>query len=125
MASNRIGGLGVLMTLRRNALSAFPERCLDEPVVKLRMPGGHLVLTATPEAISHLMITCGEDYVRVPFARRVLGPIAGRGLLVSEGERWRRQRRAVSPAFTPRNLPVLTQHIIRCVEVARTRLSRA
>jgi cytochrome P450 len=125
MASNKVSGFGVLMHLRRNALGAFPERCLNEPVVKLRMPGGHLVMTAAPDAIAHLMITHGEDYVRVPFGRRVLGPIVGQGLVTSEGDLWRRQRRAISPAFTPRNLPVLTQHIIRCVEVARTRLIRA
>src|ERR1700761_5190801 len=96
MAPDKVSGFGVLMQLRRNALGAFPERCLNEPVVKLRMPGGHLVMTAAPEAIAHLMITHGEDYVRVPFARRVLGPLVGQGLVTSEGDLWRRQRRAIS-----------------------------
>jgi cytochrome P450 len=68
------------------------------------------------------MITHAEDYVRLPVGRRVLGPIVGDGLLVSEGETWRLQRRAMAPAFTPRNIPIMARHIIRCTEVACARL---
>jgi cytochrome P450 len=125
MASNGIGGLRVLLALRRNAYRAFPPRCLDEPVVTLRAAGRSLVLATAPEAIGHIMITQGEDYVRLPLGRRVLGPIVGRGLLVSEGETWREQRRAMAPAFTPRNVPIMARHIIRCTESSCDRLDRA
>ena len=125
MASNGVGGLRVLLALRRNAYRAFPPRCLDEPVVTLRAAGRSLVLATAPEAIGHIMITQGEDYVRLPLGRRVLGPIVGRGLLVSEGETWREQRRAMAPAFTPRNVPIMARHIIRCTETSCDRLERA
>jgi cytochrome P450 len=115
----------MVFALRRNAFSAFPARCLDEPVVKLRAAGRHLVLATSPDAIRHIMITHADDYVRLPFGRRVLGPIVGRGLLVSEGEAWRRQRRSMAPAFTPRNVPIMARHIIRCTEVASDRLERS
>jgi len=124
MASDRIGGLQVLFTMRRNALSAFPERCINEPVVKLRAAGRPLALVTAPEAVGHMMITNAEDYVRLPFGRRVLGPIVGRGLLVSEGETWRQQRRAMAPAFTPRNVAIMNAHISRCTEAACERLER-
>jgi cytochrome P450 len=125
MASNKVGGLRVLLAMRRNAYSAFPARCLDEPVVKLGAVGRSLVLAASPDAIRHIMLTHGEDYVRLPFGRRVLGPIVGRGLVTSEGEKWREQRRAMAPAFTPRNIPIMAQHIIRCAEAACDRLERS
>ena len=122
MAANAVGGLGVLLGLRRNAYQAFPARCLDEPVVTLRAAGRSLVLATAPDAIRHIMITHGEDYVRLPLGRRVLGPIVGRGLIVSEGATWREQRRAMAPAFTPRNVPIMAQHIIRCTESTCERL---
>src|ERR1700736_2037968 len=125
MASDRIGGMRMVLALRRTAFSAFPSRCLDEPVVNLRVLGRHLVLATSPDAIRHIMITHAEDYVRLPLGRRVLGPIIGRGLLVSEGETWRRQRRAMAPAFAPRNVPIMVQHIIRSTEVACDRLERS
>jgi cytochrome P450 len=124
MASDRIGGLQVLFTMRRNALSAFPDRCINEPVVRLRAAGRPLALVTAPEAIAHMMITNAEDYVRLPFGRRVLGPIVGKGLLVSEGETWRQQRRAMAPAFTPRNVAIMNTHILRCTEAACERLER-
>jgi cytochrome P450 len=124
MASDRVGGLQVLLGLRRNGYEAFPSRLLDEPVVRFSLGGRNLILTAWPDAIRHIMITQAEDYVRLPFGRRVLGPIVGRGLLVTEGEPWRTQRRAMAPAFTPRNVPMLTQHIVRCTQAACGRLDR-
>lgn len=124
MASNSVGGLRVLLALRRNAYRAFPPRCLDEPVVTLGAAGRCLALATSPDAIRHIMITHGEDYVRLPLGRRVLGPIVGRGLLVSEGETWREQRRAMAPAFTPRNVPIMARHIIKCTEASCQRLAR-
>src|ERR1700736_6197941 len=125
MASDRIGGMRMVLALRRTAFSAFPSRCLDEPVVNLRLAHRHLVLAASPDAIRHIMITHAEDYVRLPVGRRVLGPIVGDGLLVSEGETWRQQRRAMAPTFTPRNVPIMARHIIRCTEVACARLEHS
>jgi cytochrome P450 len=125
MAPDQIGGLRVLLGLRRNGYGAFPSRCLNEPLVSFRVAGRTLVLTAWPDAIRHIMITQAEDYARLPFGRRVLGPIVGRGLLVSEGETWRAQRRAMAPAFTPRNVPILTRHIIRSTEATCERLERS
>jgi len=124
MASDRIGGLQVLFTMRKNALSAFPKRCLHEPVVRLSAAGRPLALVTAPDAIGHMMITHADDYVRLPFGRRVLGPIVGRGLLVSEGETWRQQRRAMAPAFTPRNIPIMSAHIMRCTEASCDRLAQ-
>jgi cytochrome P450 len=125
MPSNGIGGLRVLFALRRNAYSAFPPRCLDEPVVKLGAAGRYLVLATSPDAIRHIMITHADDYRRLPLGRRVFGPIAGRGLVVSEGESWREQRRAMAPVFTPRNVPMMARHIISCTEAACARLARS
>jgi cytochrome P450 len=111
LASDQVSGLQVLSALRRNAYCAVPPRCLDEPVVKLPIAGQALILSCAPEVIRHVMITQAEDYGKLPFGRRVLSPIVGRDLVVSEGEPWRRQRRAMAPAFTPRNVASMARHI--------------
>ena len=61
------------------------------------------------------MMTQAEDYGRLPFGRRVLSTIVGRGLVVSEGESWGRQRRAMALAFTLRNVAGMARHIISAV----------
>jgi cytochrome P450 len=125
MATDDINGLQILFALRRNSYMAFPPRCLKEPVVKLQAAWQTVVLTCAPEAIRHVMMTHADDYVRLPLGQRVVGPIAGRGLLISEGELWRRQRRAMAPAFAPRNLSVMTEHIARSTEMACARLAQS
>ncbi len=118
LARNDIGALGVLWGLRRNGFSSFPARCLTEPVLRLPMPGGTLVLATAPYAIGQILQTGAQNYARLPAGRRILGPIVGRGLLTSEGAAWRRQRKMMAPAFTPRTVPVLAGHIMRCTEAA-------
>ena len=61
MPSDRISGFHVLSALRRNAYCAFPPRCLEEPVVKLRTAGQVLILSCAPEVIRHVMMTQAED----------------------------------------------------------------
>jgi cytochrome P450 len=125
MASDRAGSLRILSALRRNAYMAFPRRCLDEPVVKLWAAWQVLVLTCAPDVIRHVMMTHAEDYTRLPLGRRVLGPIAGRGLLTSEGDLWRRQRRAMAPAFAPRNISLMARHIMLSTETTCARLAQS
>jgi cytochrome P450 len=125
MPSDQVSGLQMLSALRRNAYCAFPPRCLDEPIVKLQAAGQIFILSCAPEAIRHVMMTQAEDYARLPFGRRILGPIIGRGLALSEGEAWRRQRRAMAPAFRPRNVSIMARHIIPCTGVAARRLEQS
>ena len=120
LAPADVGGLRVLLRLGRNALAAFPRSCLDQPVVRLSMPrmAPALVLASAPDAMRQVLQTDAASYGRLQAGKRVLGPIVGRGLLVSEGEAWRRQRRAMAPAFTPRAVPVLAGHIAACAQAA-------
>jgi unspecific monooxygenase len=47
---------------------------------------------------------------------RMLRPLLGNGLLLSEGEDWRHQRRTVAPAFAPRTMPLLARHVACATE---------
>jgi len=125
MASDDISGLQILLALRRDAYTAFPRRCLEEPVVKIWAAWKVLVLTCEPDVIRHVMMTHAEDYARLPLGRRVLGPIAGNGLLTSEGALWRRQRRAMAPAFAPRNISIMARHIMLSTEASCARLAQS
>lgn len=112
------GGTGVLIRLRRNGFSAFPPRCFRDEVVPLRVPGRELVLACGPEAMRGVLSSQSAEFERLKMGRRVLGPIVGDGILVSEGELWKRRRRAMAPAFTPRTVPTLARHIAACADEA-------
>ncbi|WP_298960873.1 cytochrome P450 [uncultured Methylobacterium sp.] len=121
--AGRIGWLRLLAAFRSNALAALPEACLHEPVVTLRLPfGGAMVLACTPEAVRQILVSGNDAFARLPAGRRVLGPIAGRGLVLAEGETWRQQRRVLAPAFTPRTVPLMAGHIARAADASAARL---
>ncbi|WP_342108612.1 cytochrome P450 [Methylobacterium sp. SI9] len=117
-APDRVGALGVLAGLRRNAYSAFPPRCRAQAVVVLPMPGRDVVIAAGPQAIRDVLATRPELYRRIAAGDRIFRPLIGRGVAASEGQAWRRQRRILAPAFTPRTVTLLAPHMAACTEAA-------
>ncbi|TGE01996.1 cytochrome P450 [Methylobacterium nonmethylotrophicum] len=122
--AERVGWLRLLGAFRRNTLEAFPRACLDEPAVTIPLPGGgRMVLLSTPAGARHVLLSATDDFVRLPAGRRVIGPIAGRGLVLADGEAWRHQRKVLAPAFTPRTLPLMLRFVARIAEESCRRLS--
>jgi cytochrome P450 len=54
-----------------------------------------------PAMIGHVLLDNHANYQRPRLTRQILKPIIGNGLLSSEGEDWRMQRKIVAPTFAP------------------------
>ncbi len=93
-----------LWTMRRDVLEVWPRHYYRELRLRRRLFGRDYFLFNDPAEIDELLIAHAEHYQRDPTARRLLQPVVGRGLLLAEGEEWRRQRRALAPAFQPRHV---------------------
>lgn len=113
-APGRLSWRAVAGALRGNALAAFPEEAFAEDVVVQRFLGRDHLLLQCPDAIRHVLIENPQNYRRSPPAIRVLRPMFGRGLFLSNGEEWRQQRRAVAPAFAPRTLHRIAGQVVSC-----------
>ena len=55
----------------------------------------------TPDAVQRVLLDNSANYVKPGLVKRILTPTLGRGLLTSDGELWRAQRKIVSASFTP------------------------
>jgi cytochrome P450 len=55
-------------------------------------------LVNDPEGIKHVLVDRAKNYPK-SITYRAFEPLLGKGLLTSEGDLWRRQRRLVQPAF--------------------------
>ncbi|PIL29914.1 cytochrome P450 [Ganoderma sinense ZZ0214-1] len=64
--------------------------------------------TADLRLVNHIL-THSMDYFKPPESRLALSHILGQGLLVAEGEKHRRQRRVMNPAFGPAQIRELTE----------------
>ncbi len=69
------------------------------------------MLLNSPDAIHRVLVDNPDNYRRSPASVRILRPITGRGLLLSEGDDWKLQRRTIAPALAPRVMPMLARHI--------------
>src|SRR5438477_13210329 len=88
----------IAAVMRQNVLAAFSERAFTEEVLERRLFGRVQLTLNRPAAIRHVLIDNAENYTRTSATRRLVYPIAGRGLLLAEGEEWRVQRRNVAPS---------------------------
>lgn len=105
------GLFGTLRTLRSNVLEMWGRPAYEQPVVTGSFLGRVQVLLNDPDAIGHVLVKNPANYRRPSISRRILGPLVGEGLLLSEGAAWKHQRRTIAPLLAPRSMPVLTSHV--------------
>jgi cytochrome P450 len=112
-----------LRAIRTNALTMWTEAAYQEDVLVRHVLGRSNMLLNAPDAIHRVLVDNPANYRRTPASIRILRPITGMGLLLSEGEDWRHQRRTIAPALAPRNMSMLARHIVTCTQEAIGTLS--
>jgi cytochrome P450 len=110
-----------LRAFRTNALKAWSRQAYEKDVVKASFLWRDRLLVNSPDAIRRVLVDNHANYRRTPASIRVIRPITGNGLFLSEGEQWRHQRQTLAPAFTPRTIPMLAAHIAAATRDALVR----
>ena len=64
-----------------------------------------------PDYVRHILVTNHQNYTKGAEIKRV-GLLLGNGIMVSEGELWRRQRRILQPAFLTRSIAAMATPVI-------------
>jgi cytochrome P450 len=90
--------LGNLGDFQRDQLGFYRSCARYGDVVPVRFGPRRAVLLYHPDAIEEVLVARSRDFVKSPGVR-LLRPLLGDGLLLSEGDVWLRQRRLVQPAF--------------------------
>ncbi len=73
-----------------------------------------------PDLVRQILVEQPEKFHKPRLVKRAFRPFAGNGLLTSDGEFWRQQRKLIQPAFHHRQLAaygdVMVAHSLRMVE---------
>lgn len=86
-----------------------------DDIVPLRLGPLTVYFVHHPDHLRHIMLDNYRNYTKGPmFARADL--IVGNGLVVSEGEPWRRQRRLMQPPFAPQRLAAIVPNIVQAAQ---------
>jgi cytochrome P450 len=96
---------GHLAEFRAGRLDFF-TRCARDygDVVPLNLLGKRVILLNHPDLIEQVLVTHAKNFVK-HFGLRLYMPILGNGLVTSEGDFWRRQRKLSAPAFQGSRMP--------------------
>lgn len=100
----------------RNTVYGWPEPAFDDFYRKRQLFGFTIHVVTDPDLVGRVLLDNKENYLRPRLAQRILSPLIGNGLLSSEGEDWRKQRRIVAPTFAPGAIARMADAI---AEVAR------
>jgi unspecific monooxygenase len=112
-----------LRAVRTNALTIWTQAAYREQVVVRQFFGRLNILLNDPEAIHHVLVANATNYRRSRASVRILRPLTGSGLLLSEGDAWKVQRRTVAPALAPRVMPMLARHVVEVLDEFIPRLA--
>ena len=105
--------VGVFPKARRDPLSFFRDSARRYgDVVSMRLGVHHVYLLRHPDHVKHVLQDRAHAYAKGPPATRVRA-LFGDSLTVVDGDRWRRRRRQVQPAFQPGHHPQLAAVVHR------------
>ncbi len=99
--------------LRNNAHEVVPQLIKKYgEIISLSLPFTRIVIAAKPEYARYVLVDNNKNY-RKSLAYDMIKLLLGNGLLTSEGDFWRKQRRLAQPAFHKQKLADLTAMMVR------------
>lgn len=107
LATKPVGLLEFARLAGRNMLEVIPAETLSQTYVRGPL---NIHYICDPETVTELLVGSGRNNPKAKFTKDIIGSAVGNGLILSEGEKWRQQRRRYSPLFAARNLPLLARH---------------
>jgi cytochrome P450 len=98
--------VGVAFDLRRDPLAGLRRYARDYgDVARFCVMMQERILLSHPDFVNQVLVIQQSKFHKSELTRRVTGRMLGNGLLISEGDFWRRQRRLEQPAFHRSRIP--------------------
>jgi cytochrome P450 len=92
--------VGMALILRRDPLEGMRAIAREYgDIVRFHVIGQERILLNHPNWINQVLVIQHNKFHKSELTRRITVRMLGQGLLISEGEFWRRQRRLAQPAF--------------------------
>jgi cytochrome P450 len=100
----------------RTAVYGWSELAFDTWHIKRNVLGHTVHVVLKPEWVQRVLLDNAGNYEKPRLVKRILAPTIGRGLLSSDGELWRAQRKIVAASFTPPAIDALVPVFARVGE---------
>jgi enediyne biosynthesis protein E7 len=115
-----------LRELIRSPLSFFNHIASEYgDVVCYRPAPDPAILVNHPDYIRHVLVDNNRNYTKATYSNLAFNKVVGEGLLTSEGETWRKQRRMMQPAFHHKRIEAMDEMIVHATQTMLTRWQRS
>ena len=91
-----------ILAMSRNPVTASTESSMTLEDVQINFMGQDMFAVTSSNAMRHIFIENAKNYRMHPVRQSILKPVLKDGLITAEGDSWTFARRALSPAFVPR-----------------------
>jgi len=92
--------LGMGLQVRKDPLGMLLRLAREYgDIVCIPVVGQNRILVNRPDYVQQVMLFQHAKFHKSELTKLAVGPLLGQGLLISEGDFWRRQRRLAQPAF--------------------------
>jgi len=98
----------------------YDDAIFTADLTEMRTCLGRMFILNRSDLIERVLLTNSRNYAKGPMVRALFKKTLGMGLLISEAEQWRAQRKASAPAFQPRRIEDATALI---QEIAANRIA--
>ena len=85
----------------RTAVYGWSERAFETDYIRRNVFGYRVHIPLAPALVERVLLDNAANYLKPDVVKTILRPTVGRGLLSSDGELWRAQRRIVAANFAP------------------------
>jgi cytochrome P450 len=104
----------------RTSVYGWSQFAFETNYLKRNILGFTVHILLDPDMVQHVLLDNPAAYVKPDIVKGLLDPIIGRGLLTSDGDLWRDQRRIVAASFSPAAVDAQRD---KFVEAARSAMS--
>lgn len=109
--------LGVSVRLIRDSLEFLRGLTREYgDLVRLPVITGTRILVNNPEYIQQVLVKQPHKFHKSKLSKEATERLLGQGLLISEGDFWRRQRRLAQPAFHKHRINEYSSTMLECAE---------
>lgn len=100
----------------RTAVYGWSERAFDTEYMRREVLGYTVHIPIAPKLVQQVLLDNADNYAKPNIVKGLLAPVIGRGLLTSDDELWRAQRRIVAASFAPAAVDALVPVFARQAE---------
>ena len=110
--------VGSLPELSRDPLGLLEDLAFRYgPIAYTRIGPSRLYMVNEPDLIEEVLLGRARDCIKDAGTRELI-PLVGQGLLTSEGELWRRQRKLAAPPLSPKRIAGYADTMVACAQRA-------